>query len=151
MTLPSYMKPFKYKVPNYGRPNRARRIEEAKEDGELTGMVNGEPASDIEERFAIALRNANLDFSFQIPVWTAYSLPYEQKQVDFMVWEPPGFPIEVDGFISHKTAGDLQDDMERDALIDEVLSKEGRARIQRVDGDRLADQDAANAVVGEMF
>lgn len=149
--IPSYLKPFKYKVPNYSRPDRARRVEKQKEDGELTGMVGGEPASDIEERFAIALRNANLNFSFQFPVWTAYSLPSEERTVDFMVWEPPGFPVEVDGFIAHKTAEDKQADMERDALINEVLSKEGRQPVRRVDGETLYDQSAANAVVGEMF
>lgn len=145
------IKPFQYKVPKPRKTERGRRVEREAEDSDLSGFVNGEPASEIEERFAIALRRRGLDFDFQYSVWTAYSLPTQDRVVDFVVYEPPAYPIEIDGGIAHKTIADKEADRVRDGVIDDTMQKYGWMLIQRVSGDDLQTQDDADAVVRELF
>jgi len=113
--------------------------------------VNGEPASKIEERFAIALRQRRLDFDFQYNVWTAYSLPTQDRVIDFVVYLPPPQPVEIDGEIAHKTIADKEADRLRDGVIDETMSLYNWSPIERVSGDDLQKQDDANAIVRELF
>ena len=148
MTLP---KPFQYKVPKYDRPGRARRFEREKEDEGLTGFVNAEPASEIEERFTRALRKTNYSFDFQYEVNTSFSLPHQQRFIDFVVYLPPPMPIEIDGGIAHKTIEDKEADRIRDATIDDALRNFGFVPIERIDGDKLLTQEDADAVVSDLF
>ena len=144
-------KPFQYKVPKYDRPGRARRFQREKEDEGLTGYVNGEPASEIEERFARALRKTTYTLDFQYEVNTAFSLPHQQRFVDFVVYLPPPMPIEIDGGIAHKTIEDKEADRIRDATIDDALRNFGFMPIERIDGDKLLTQEDADAVVSDLF
>ena len=144
-------KPFQYKVPKFDRPGRARRIEREKEDEGLTSYVNGEPASEIEERFARALRKTQYRFDFQYEVNTTFSLPHQQRFIDFVIYLPPPMPIEIDGGIAHKTIEDKEADRIRDATIDDALRSYGFIPIERIDGDKLLTQEDADAVVSDLF
>ena len=145
------IKPYKYTIPRERKTERGRRVEREVEDEGLVGFVNGEPASKIEERFAIALRKRQLDFDFQHSVWTAYSLPTQNRVVDFVVHLPPDQPIEIDGAISHKTVADKEDDRLRDGVIDDEMGKYGWMPIKRVSGDDLRTQEDTDAVARELF
>jgi hypothetical protein len=144
-------KPFQYKITRERKTERGRRVQREVEDENLSGFVNGEPASKIEERFAIALRKRRLDFDFQYNVWTAYSLPTQDRVVDFVVYLPPPQPIEVDGEIAHKTVADKEADRVRDGVIDEEMARYNWPPIKRVRGDDLQKQDAADLIIREMF
>lgn len=146
-----FPKPFQYKVPKYDRLERARRFQREKEDEGLTSFVNSEPASEIEERFARALRKTALTFDFQYEVNTAFSLPHQQRFIDFVVYLPPPMSIEIDGGIAHKTIGDKEADRIRDATIDDALRNFGFLPIERIDGDKLLTQEGADAVVSDLF
>lgn len=145
------IKPFQYKTPKPRKTTRGRRVQREAEDENLSGFVNGEPASEIEERFAIALRGRQLGFDFQYSVWTAYSLPTQDRVVDFVVYLPPAQPVEVDGGIAHKTVADKEADRVRDGVIDDTMRTANWSPIVRVSGDDLQTQDDANAIVREMF
>ena len=144
--------PYLYKDAAKERPpRRLNRIPQRKEDEGLTGFVNGISASDLEERYARALAENGKEFEFQYEVYTAYSLPGEQKKVDFLVNDGEiYFPEEVDAAFTHKTAEQHSYDRIRDAMVDEKLSKYGFQPVRRISGDRLQTQEAARVVVSEL-
>jgi len=143
--------PYYYKSAAKEKPlTRLNRIPQRKEDEGLTGFVHGVEASDLEERYARALEGFGKEFQFQYEVYTAYTLPGEQKKVDFLVNDGQYYPEEVDAAFTHKTAEQQSYDRIRDAVIDEHLSKYGFQPIKRVDGDRLQTQEATNTVVSEL-
>jgi len=144
-------KPYKYTIPRERKTERGRRVQREVEDEGLGGFVNAEPASEIEERFAIALRKRQLDFDFQHSVWTAYTLPTQERSVDFVVNLPPPTPIEIDGGIAHKTVADKEADRMRDGVIDATMMPYGWLPITRVDGENLQTQDDADTIVRELF
>ena len=76
--------PYKWKTPSKRRPRfGVNRLQRPVANEGLTGWVNGKEASDIEERFARALRNNNVDYSFRIDIPTAVSIPGEDKKSTF--------------------------------------------------------------------
>jgi len=151
-TLPTWTHPYHYKK---GRPfdfsEKKNRIQIPAVKEDLSGFVHGEDASDLEERFAIALDIRQLEFIFQFPVTTLYSLPGEEKQVDFVVDLGFRFPIEVDAEFTHRGAAQQSEDRLRDAQIDEVLSRQGFFPIQRISGADLQSIEDALGVVDRIF
>jgi very-short-patch-repair endonuclease len=115
----------------------------------LTGWVHGLEASDIEERFARALRGINKEFSFQIQIPTAISIPHEEKEVDFILDNIQ--PVEVDGEIGHKTIAQKENDSERDALLNTEFMRMGMLPIIRIPGWRLDTQELADNTVRELI
>ena len=148
--IPNFFTPYRYKKPRPKRPD-APSFPSFKEDEGLTGMVMGKEASDLEERFARALNAHNLDFTFQYFVETAHTLPYQEKQVDFVVYSGQPEPWEVDGDFTHKSAEQREYDKERDAQVDEAMKSNGWAPVQRITEEYLVNQDAANLFVAEHF
>jgi hypothetical protein len=146
--IPDFFTPYRYKRPRPKRPD-APSFPNLKEDEGLTGMVMGKDASDLEERFARALNTYSLDFAFQFFVETAHSLPYQEKQVDFVVYSGQPEPWEVDGEFTHKSAEQREYDRARDALVDESLKDRGFAPVQRITEEYLVNQEAANLFVAE--
>ena len=117
----------------------------------LTGQVMGKDASDIEERYARALFKQGVEFQFQYDVWTAYTLPTEQKKVDFVVWDGGvPFPEEVDAAFTHNTAEQKAYDVERDGIVNDAMASEGWQPIRRIDGERMNTQEGADQVAMEM-
>ena len=146
-----WVKPYKYKIPRAKQPDRLDRLEPIPNDEGLTGLVQGQRASDLEERFARALYKLKLRFWFQFYVYTAYSLPGEDKVVDFVVDAGLMWPLEVDASFTHKTSEQRQYDKIRDAQVDEALGRAGYQRIQRIPGEKLATQDLANQKAADLF
>lgn len=141
-----FFRPYKYKKPRPQRIGVPAYSNQAEDEG-LTGFVMGKDASNLEERFARALNRNNLDFIFQYEVETAQTVPGQEKEVDFMVSDPPQ-PWEVDGNFTHKSAEQQGYDRDRDAQIDAAMSPYGFLPVQRVTERDLGDQDHANAFVG---
>jgi hypothetical protein len=120
-------------------------------DEQLTGFIGTEPASDLEERYGRSLDKLGKQFQFQYEVYTANTLPGEQKVVDFVVsdGEIP-YPEEVDAAFTHKTAEQKSYDTVRDAIVNDVLSKEGFQPVKRIDGERMNTQEGADQVASEL-
>ena len=151
--VPGFFTPYRYKKTRAKRPE-APSFPSFKEDEGLTGTVLGKDASDLEERFARALNTYGVDFVFQFFVETAHSLPYQEKQVDFVVYSGQPEPVEIDGLWVHKTQAQREYDRERDAQVDEALAPHGFAPLRRIrdaDAALLATQDGANGVVDTYF
>ena len=82
---------------------------------------------------------------------TAHSIPGQEKEVDFVVYDGQPQPIEIDGAYAHKSAEQKANDMTRDAILNEELSKHGYLPIIRVPGTELETQEDTTAVVEEIF
>ena len=122
------------------------QVRTPKDDPPLTGWVNGQEASDIEERFARSLSSEGFSFSFNVPIPTAVSLPGEKKIIDFLIHDL-ALPVEVDGEIGHKTQAQKGNDVVRDLMLNPVLRKEGFSEIVHVPYWKLETQDLSNATV----
>lgn len=123
----------------------------ASEDG-LTGSVHGKDASDIEEYFAKALDKFGISYTFQRPVQTDYSLPDQDKQVDFVVYHNNRvYPVELYGSYFHTSAGDMIKDMERERQLNEVFRRWGWEDLQVVWDYEAFDAKQAELTVRRMF
>jgi len=120
-------------------------------DERLSGFVHGQEASTLEERFARALDSRGLRFVFQRRIDTPFQIPGQENEIDFIVEEYGTHPIEVDGMWIHKSAAAKAKDKLRDAILDDVLGKQGWHPIVRIPGNELEDQTQANNVVEALF
>ena len=150
--LPAWSRPYTYrKGKRLDFADRKNRIVVRVPAEGLSGFVHGLDASDLEERFAIALNQLQLEFTVRFLVGTLYSLPGEDKEIDFIVDAGFLYPIEIDADFTHRGADQQEKDKLRDAQINEVLSKEGYFPIQRISGARLQTIPDAIRVVSELF
>jgi hypothetical protein len=143
--LPSYAKPFKYKKARTARPEKLNRIKQNADSEGLTGYVHGLKASDLEERSARSLNDLDVDFTFQFEVTTAFTLPGEERKVDFIVHDGASYAYEIDevDFI-HRGAEAIQEDLIRDVLIDEKLEKLGVFPIVHIPSTDLETQELSD-------
>ena len=119
----------------------------------LTGIVQGQDASDIEERTHRALDARRLSHEFKVYVDTLYSLPFQKKQIDYMVYDGATVtPTEVDGYIGHyRTIGQQADGWGRDLQINEVLEPQGYQKVKHLPYWKLDNQEKANRYISEVF
>jgi len=144
-------KAFKYKLRPHPPKQPLNRIAGQAPDERLSGFVHGMEASTLEERFARALDRRGVRYVFQFRVNTPFQIPEQRNEIDFVVEEFGTHPIEVDGMWVHKTAAAKAKDKLRDAILDDILSKEGWHPIVRVPGNELENQERANEVVEALF
>jgi len=145
-------KPYKYKTKTKARLDPDYLTEEAEAAEILTGYVRGEQASKLEERLAIALNEAALDYLFQYPVYSAYSLPGEEKTIDFIVYDGGvAFPLETGSWFVHGQPSQVEADKSRDQILNEILKYRGFRPIYRVPFDHPEDLDDARQIVKELF
>jgi len=145
-------RPYKYKTKTRARldPDFLTEVAEAAEI--LTGYVRGEQASKLEERFAIALNEAGLDYVFQYPVYSALSLPGEEKTIDFIVYDGGvPFPIETGSWFVHGQPSQIERDKTRDQILNEVLKSRGFMPIERIAFDEPSSLEKARRIVKELF
>ena len=140
--------PFKYPTRKSKLPDRLGRPMQVKDNEVLTGLVNGEKASDLEERVARALKKRKIGFQFQYPVRTSFTFPNKPNSVDFVASTlPRPTPIEVNGTIGHNTASELSADDFREQVLNQVLEKQGFNRIVVLWQWQLGDQETADRFV----
>jgi hypothetical protein len=146
---------YEYLIPDRPQPpttlNRLEQTGIIKDPVPLTGCVQGKKASDIEERFARGLKRCGLQFVFQARVNMAGNIPGQEKLVDFIVEEGIRYPIEIDGPIAHRTAGQKGKDLIREILLNHTFLRRGIMPIRRVKWWQLETQTLANRLVSEMF
>jgi len=141
------MKQYKYKLKPRPPKMPLNRMAGASNDEVLSGYVKGKEASDLEERFARALYNKGKDFDFQRDFMTPHSIPGQEKEVDFVVYDGQPQPIEIDGTYAHKSGEQKANDTTRDAILNEELGKHGYLPIIRVPGIELETQEETTAIV----
>ena len=124
--LPDEMKPFVYRVPRPARGEVDFFPTSPKPEELLTGYVHGKRASDLEERFALALDHFGIQFIFQFEVASAYSLPGEEKLIDFLVFDGGlGIPIEIGARFFHASPSEQERERERQNIINPILQLRG--------------------------
>jgi hypothetical protein len=147
------IKPYKWKKPprssGLGKLNRAQITNVGEE---LTGIVQGMGASDIEERFAKALDRARDEsriegYGFREARLAGRNLPGE-VELDFAVYSGGLYPFQIDGGIAHKSAEQKEEDAVKDALLNESIRG---FPVERVPGHLLETQDMANEFVDARF
>lgn len=126
------------------------RLTRSKEDEGLTGIVQGQKASDLEERWARSHYRYKIDFRFQYYVRTAVGLPNEDKIVDFISdingsWQA----FEIDGEIGHKTQEQQEYDDLRDVFVNEALEWQDILPIERIKWDKLETQEMCDRTFRE--
>ena len=141
------MKQYRYRMRSRPPKLPLNRLAGHSEDESLTGYVKGKEASDLEERFARALYSTRKDFDFQRDFMTPHSIPGQEKEVDFVVYDGQPQPIEIDGTYAHKSGEQKANDSVRDAILNETLSGYGFLPIIRIPGTELETQEATLAVV----
>jgi len=150
--VPGIVRPYEFKTSRKARldPDFVTPVAEAAEI--LTGYVRGEEASKLEERFAIALNEARLDFVFQYEVHSAYELPGEERTIDFIVYDGGiPFPVETGAGFIHGHSSRMESDRERDQILNEILRHRGLQEIIRLEFDHPEDLDDARRIVRELF
>jgi len=154
-------KPYKYKKPRkVATPKVINRVQVEGEDEGLTGFVQEQEASDIEERYARALnKNKNVQrFSFREHYFGPARNTPGAKEVDFMVMAGgTWWPNQIDGEIGHKSAAQKSNDRISDAVLNQYFAQYGINPVKRIpDGvkylmDALDTQESADSIVEELY
>ena len=138
---------YRYKQEETGRPSPARQSQAQPDLVPEQYFVHGKKASDLEFFFSQALEKMGHDYRYEYYVRTPYSLPGEDKKVDFIVDQR--YPYEIDGEYSHKSAEQKAYDVARDALINDILGKRGFFPIVRVKDTEVDTPEKADQFVEE--
>jgi hypothetical protein len=152
--IPNY-KPYQYKKAKIKKAAPPVRAEPMPDGEVLSGTVDDgsgpKPASDLEERFAIALRASSVvdGFEYRQAYIAERNLPGE-KELDFAVYAfGVLFPIQIDGEFAHKTSEAKAEDELSDMMIDEALQGTGAYPTRRISGALLETIDDAKRIVKE--
>ena len=126
----------------------SRKPEVATDKEQLYGVVQGDNASDIEERFARALDKQKKDYIFRVALGMRGEPGW--KELDFMVIDGGYFPVEIDemGFIHQ---GQETQDQFKDAFVMEYFKEYHPFPVKRIPGEKLATQEIADQTVKELF
>ena len=143
------VKQYKYKLSPRPPKVPLNRLAGHSDEEVLSGYVKGREASDIEERFAKALDDADKDYDFQVEFMTPFSIPGQEKEVDFVIYDGQPQPVEIDGVYAHKSGEQKANDVARDAILNEQLGQQGYLPIIRIPGYVLETPEAADKLVEE--
>ncbi len=147
-----YNKPYKFKKPRAVKLLPLNRLKGTSADEVLGGVVQGQAASDLEERFAKALDNlgdAIQGYEFRVPYIQGRNMPGE-IEVDYVVYTPFPQPIQIDGAFAHKSAEQRADDLYSDAVLNDHLRGVAMPVI-RIKDNELQTQEDANQRAREIF
>jgi len=145
-------RPAHYKIPmpkNERFTGNLNRPVEDKKGEQLTGFVDGQKASDLEERFAYSLRkNRRVEgFDFQPSFIAGRNMPGEIR-LDFMVYSGMvQYPIQIDGEFAHKTATQKELDKQKDAILNDALYGTSAVKVERINGSMIKTQEESDRLV----
>ncbi len=139
------IKRFRYPTMRKTKFDTLNRLPQVVEDEGLRGEVQGLPASDIEERTALAVGKRKVGFRFQVNI--PVDVPGQQKQLDILAFTIPPQPINVHGYIGHHTAEQNGIDKLRDGVIDQYGQKAGWQPIRTLRQADLDNQDLADDAI----
>ena len=154
--LPPELRPFQFKKLRTRRPDDPFVVPDNTAEEILTGYVHGKRASALEERFAKALDFFGIEYIFQFEVDTAYTLPNEAKQIDFIVFDGGlGIPIEIGSAFVHDSASKKEEDKARQDEINPILLLQGinplGDELYQVPFDRPKSFEDAKDIVASLF
>jgi hypothetical protein len=154
--LPTDIRPFEYKKIGARPDEGAFERPTGPPEEMLTGFVHGKKASDLEERFAKALDFFGIEYIFQFEVQSAYSLPNEGKQIDFIVFDGGiGIPVEIGASFVHSGPSEQEMERLRQGIVNPILELMGIQRLgdprYEVPFDRPYDFEDAKDIVAGMF
>lgn len=151
------MKPFQYSRRHIGKPEfpLGSSIQRSGSQEKLIGYVQGQKASDLEERVGNSLSKSKIPFEFRVRVsallggiTTAHANLPGETEIDFLIDNGQITPILVDGEIAHfMTPYQKIRDDEKIAAIDKFGEQMGWARSVRIPFTELRDQAAADNVI----
>ena len=147
------LKPYRYKRSGlFGAELPPAPLQALEENEGLSGKVLGQPASDLEERFARALSKNRrvLGYRFQVSFIASRGLPGE-KRVDFVVNTGLQRPVEVDGAYVHKTAAQQASDAVKELVLNAYFRAAGYQPLLRIPGFHLENQESADRFVQALF
>ncbi len=150
-------KPFRYSRRHPGRPEfpNGSTLQRTGSQEVLTGYIDGQKASDLEERFSNALNKFRVGAEFRVRVSALMggltkahaNLPGE-AEIDFLVSAGRIIPVMIDGEIAHfMTPYQRQQDEEKTNAVNEFGANQGWHEVIRVPFTELRDQAAADNVV----
>lgn len=157
-------KPYRYRVQRVAAPDyTTENVLRVGNQEQLTGQINGQKASDLEERVAKALSKVEAGFEFRARI-TSDALGQRRLTSEFanirgeieidMLAERSGetIPIFVDGQISHHVAPwqAEQDKIKTDAT-NEFGKQFGWREAVRIPFWEILDQDAADRRIRNLF
>lgn len=151
MNIPRPYRYSKYRLPQYtAKPPRSAPMREGEV---LSGVIDGEPASDLEERFYIALiSNPRVETVKYQPSFLAHRNMPGEIRPDFIVYSGGMlYPIQIDGAFTHHTAEQKAEDVSKDGMLDELLRGSGAYPTQRISGEYLQTLKDADDKVKELF
>lgn len=159
------IKPYKYKVRRLLPPAlRPSGIQRGSGDHEnFIGQIQGEKASDLEERFARGLNKLELGYQFRVRV-TSQALGAQkltrvfanmegEAEIDFLV-EARGqtIPVMIDGFVGHfMTPYQADHDRQKTIIVDSFGVNYGWRPTVRIPFTELVNQDYADRKVRDLF
>jgi hypothetical protein len=147
------MQPYQYKTGKKSvSPDKPAQVLGMRDGEVLTGFIRGQPASNLEERFALALDQiSTLSYEFQPSYLGARNTSGEVK-LDFMVYQGGQmFPIQIDGDFVHKTAAQREEDKIKDEQLDEYLSPYLAMPTMRIKEDDIGSVEEAKALIERLF
>ena len=122
----------------------------------LTKSVDGQPASDLEERFANSLKTYKAQYSFRMRIsalvgsqrlTSAHANMAGELEIDFLVGGNQTVPVQIQGEIGHfYTPYQALVDEEKQALINQFGLQYGWAPLVAVPFTELRDQTSADDV-----
>lgn len=155
--LPEELRPFEYPK------KRQRRMDDRPVPllthpvtEQLTGYVHGEPASDLEERLAIALDFFGIQYIFQYRVYGAYQISGEEQKIDFLVNDAGYYiPLEPGASFFHNSPSQVAVDALRMSIVNAVLMAQGihplGDPLYQIPPDRPSSIEDAKDLVQGMF
>lgn len=156
---------FQYRVIQPARPdyNPSESVGRTGDQEQLTGMVNGMKASDLEERSAASIGKLGIGFTFRQRI-SSQALGRQHLQREFLnirgeveidfLCDDGGLmtPIFVDGQIGHfYTAWQADQDKEKADAVDAFGAQLGWNKSVRVPFWKLQDQNSSDKTYREIF
>lgn len=152
------MKPYKYRNPRIAVPDfDVQGISRVGHKEVLTGMINGEKASDLEERQYKSFRKLGVDSEFRQRISSLLNgsrrlqsvmtnLPGE-VEIDLLLDYSPVIPVFIDGQISHFMSPWQRDkDREKAAVVTEFGKELGWRESVRVPFVDILTEEASDRV-----
>ena len=157
------MATFQYKIRKARQPDYPKgeyKLQGIEEN--LTGYIDGSPASDLEERFATSMRRQKIPFVFRyrlsMPMMGKRELTQQRRnlpgevEIDFIAGETLVQPIMIDGEIAHfKTQWQKTIDDDKVAIVDEFGKQLGWLPTVRIPYWEIDDSEKSNRKVEELF
>ena len=156
---------YKYKTraiqpPDYNQSKKVERIGTAEV---LTGQLQGQNASDLEERAARSMDRLGVSYDFRVRLSplvagqrkigvAIQNLPGE-IEIDFLAYHNGDtVPIQIDGFIAHfQTPSQAEIDKEKSDAINETMKQVGARELVRIPFTEILTKEMADRRMELLF